>query len=133
MTDARNRSAEDIERELERRRSEIDRTVSAIQDRLTPEAAFDQAMAYMRGPGGRRVLEAVQRNPLAAAIAVIAIGWLLLGMRQTGEDRGPGRPSRVRVHEPPPPVPSASGTPSGAIGPSTSPPPGAAAGSATPL
>ena len=34
MTDATNRSAEDIERELERRRSEIGRTAAAIQDRL---------------------------------------------------------------------------------------------------
>ncbi len=136
MTDARNRSAEDIERELERRRAEIGRTVDAIQDRLTPEAISDHALAYMRGPGGRRVLETAQRNPWAVVIAAIGIGWLLLGMRQAGEGRGPGRPHRVRAQkaqEPPPPVSDAGGTPSGAIRPAASPPLDAAAGGTTPL
>jgi Protein of unknown function (DUF3618) len=68
MTDTTNRSAEEIERELKRRRSEIARTANAIQDRLTPEAALDQALAYMRGPGGRRVLEAAQKNRLAVVL-----------------------------------------------------------------
>jgi hypothetical protein len=133
MTDATNRSAEDIERELERKRAEIGRTADAIQDRLTPEAVFDHALAYMRGSGGRRVLEAAQRNPLAVVIAAIGIGWLLLGMRQAGEDRGPGQPHKVRPQEPPPSAPRRSETPSGATTPSTSPPPGAAAGGARPL
>ena len=132
MTDARNRSAEDIERELERRRSEIDRTVSAIQDRLTPEAALDHALAYMRGVGGQRVLDAVRRNPLAAVIAVVGVGWLLLSMRQPAEDRGPGQPYGVRPQEPSP-VPRTSGTSSGATPPAASPPLGTAAGGATPL
>ena len=133
MTDSTNRSAEDIERELERRRAEIGRTVDAIQDRLTPEAISDHALAYMRGPGARRVLEAAQRNPLAVVIAAVGIGWLLLGMRQAGEDRGPGRPHRVRAQKPPPLVPGAGGTPSGAIRPAASPPLDAAAGGTTPL
>jgi hypothetical protein len=135
MTDATDRSAEDIERELKRIRSEIDRTASAIQDRLTPEAVFDHALAYVRGPGGRRILEAVQRNPLPAVLAAVAIGWLLLSVRQTAEDRGPGQPHRTRPQEPPPsPVPRMSETPpSGATTPSASPAPGAAASDAPPL
>lgn len=135
MTDATDRSAEDIERELKRIRSEIDRTASAIQDRLTPEAVFDHALAYLRGPGGRRILEAVQRNPLPAVLAAVAIGWLLLGVRRTAEDRGPGQPQRARPQEPPPsPVPRMSeAPPSGATTPSASPAPGAAASDAPPL
>jgi hypothetical protein len=133
MTDATNRSAADIERELKHRRSEIGRTADAIQDRLTPEAALDHALAYMRGPGGRRVLEAAQKNPLAVVLAAIGIGWLLLGMRQAGEDRGPGRPYGVRPQEPSPPIPSTSGPPSGTITPAASLSPGAAAGGTTPL
>jgi hypothetical protein len=134
MTDATDRSAEDIERELKRTRAEIDRTASAIQDRLTPEAVVDHALAYLRGPGGRRILEAVQRNPFPAVLAAVAIGWLLLSVRQTAEDRGPGQPHRARPQEPPPsPVPRMSETPSGATTPSASPAPGAAAGDAPPL
>ena len=135
MTDATDRSAEDIERELKRTRAEIDRTASAIQDRLTPEAVVDHALAYLRGPGGRRILEAVQRNPLPAVLAAVAIGWLLLGMRRTAEDRGPGQPQRARPQEPSPsPVPRTSETPpSGATTPSAPPAPGAAASDAPPL
>jgi hypothetical protein len=132
MTDASNRSAENIERELERRRSEIDRTISAIQDRLTPEAAFDHALAYMRGAGGQRVLDAVRRNPLAAVIAVVGVGWLLLGMRQPAEDRGLGQPHKVRPQELPP-VPRTNETPFSVTTPSASPSPGAAAGGARSL
>ena len=134
MTDATDRSAEDIERELERTRAGIDGTASAIQDRLTPEAVFDHALAYLRGPGGRRILEAAQRNPLPAVLAAVAIGWLLLGMRRTAEDRGPGQPQRARPQEPPPsPAPRMSETPSGATTPSAPPAPGAAASDAPPL
>jgi hypothetical protein len=134
MTDATDRSAEDIERELKRTRAEIDRTASAIQDRLTPEAVVDHALAYLRGPGGRRILETVQRNPLPAVLAAVAIGWLLLGMRRTAEDRGPGQPQRARPQEPPSPVPRTSETPpSGATTPSAPPAPGAAASDAPPL
>ena len=135
MTDATDRSAEDIERELKRTRAEIDRTASAIQDRLTPEAVVDHALAYLRGPGGRRILEAVQRNPLPAVLAAVAIGWLLLGVRRTAEDRGPGQPQRARPQEPPPsPVPRTSETPpSGATTPLAPPVPGAAASDAPPL
>lgn len=134
MTDATDRSAEDIERELKRTRAEIDRTASAIQDRLTPEAVFDHALAYLRGPGGRRILETVQRNPLPAVLAAVAIGWLLLGVRRTAEDRGPGQPQRARPQEPPPsPVPGMSETPpSGATTPSAPPAPGAVAASDAP-
>jgi hypothetical protein len=129
MTDVTGRSAEDIERDLERKRFEIDRTVAAIQDRLTPEAAFDHALAYMRGPGGQRFLGAVQRNPIVAVIAAVSVGWLLLGMRQPAEDRGPGQQHRTRPQEPsPPPVPRTSETRSGATTPPAAPPPGAAAG-----
>jgi Protein of unknown function (DUF3618) len=133
MTDTTNRSAEEIERELKRRRSEIARTANAIQDRLTPEAALDQALAYMRGPGGRRVLEAAQKNPLAVVLAAIGLGWLLLGMRQADEDGGPGRPYGVRTQEPPSRVPGADGPPSGTIRPTVSPSPGVTAGGTTPL
>jgi hypothetical protein len=133
MADVTGRSTKDIERELERKRSEIDRTVAAIQARLTPEAAFDQALAYMRGPGGQRFLGAVQRNPIVAVIAAVTVGWLLLGMRQPAEDRGPRQPHRARPQEPPPPIPRTSETPSGATTPSAAPPPGAAADGTTPL
>jgi hypothetical protein len=128
MTDTTNRSTHEIERELKRRRSEIARTADAIQDRLTPEVALDHALAYVRGPGGRRVLEAAQRNPLAVVLAAIGIGWLLLGMRQVGEDRGPGRPYGLKPQEPPPPVPGASGPPSGTSKPAASASPSVAAG-----
>ncbi len=133
MTDTTNRSTHEIERELKRRRSEIARTANALQDRLTPEAALDHALAYVRGPGGRRVLEAAQRNPLAVVLAAIGIGWLLLGMRQAGKDRGAGRPYGVRPQEPPPPVPGAGGPPSGTIKPAASASPGAVGGGTTPL
>jgi hypothetical protein len=132
MTDTTNRSTHEIERELKRRRSEIARTADAIQDRLTPEVALDHALAYVRGPGGRRVLEAAQRNPLAVILAAIGIGWLLFGMREVGEDRRPGRPYGLKPQKPPPLVPGAGGPPSGTIKPAASASPGAVGGT-TPL
>ena len=82
-----------------------------------------------------RLVEAVQRNPLPAVLAAVAIGWLLLGVRRTAEDRGPGQPQRARPQEPPPsPAPRTSETPpSGATTPSAPSAPGAAASDAPPL
>jgi hypothetical protein len=76
MSDA-TRSSSEIERDVERTRSELDGTIHELKDRFSAESAVDYGMNYMRGPGGQRFLGAIRENPLAAAIALAGIGWLL--------------------------------------------------------
>lgn len=88
------RSSRELEREAERHRSELEDTVENLRDRFSPAAAVE----YMRGPGGKRLLRAVQENPLAAALAMAGIGWLLYtALRLQGEDERSGSASRAGV------------------------------------
>ncbi len=118
MSDAR-RSSMEIEREVERTRSEVDETVYELKDRFSPESAAEYAMNYLRGPGGERLLGAARDNPLAVVMALAGIGWLLYTANRPEPTRGSalGRrgsaqadPERLRRRGPPYPGMMGDGT-----------------------
>lgn len=78
------KSAAEIEREVEAQRAGIDDTMEALRDRLSPQAAVDYGLDYLRGDGGRRLMRAVRENPLAAGLAAAGIGWLLYTASRSG-------------------------------------------------
>ena len=62
------RRPEEIEAEIERTRSELDETLSAIERRLTPGQIVDQGLDYLRGSSAREYVrnlgESVKREPI---------------------------------------------------------------------
>jgi hypothetical protein len=72
---AGSRSTEEIERELERTRSEIGETLDEIQRQLSPGQLLDQALRYFGGPRqlGMGVGELIVRNPLP--VTLIGLGF----------------------------------------------------------
>jgi hypothetical protein len=107
MTDRRT-SPDAIEADLEAQRAEIGRTVDALRQRLSPEALLDQGGEYLRGPGGRRLMRAVQENPLAAILTVAGAGWLLYTASQPERRQPPARARRRQTPagDAPAPVPA---------------------------
>lgn len=97
------RSSHEIEREIERERSELSDTVNEIQRRFTPEAVVQQVGRSFREHGGEfgnSVQQSVKQNPVALALTGVGLAWLMFGrsFSERGEtaSREPGRPLHDR-------------------------------------
>lgn len=93
-TSSESRNPRELEDEVEARRSDIEETVSALINRLSPDRLMDQMMDYARGGGGdvsRSLVEAVRANPLPTLLTATGLTWLLFGQTQ--------RESRPRLAE----------------------------------
>jgi ElaB/YqjD/DUF883 family membrane-anchored ribosome-binding protein len=72
---------EEILAEIDRTRDEMDRTLSAIEHRLTPGQLVDQGLDYLRHSGAAEFVQnlggTAKQNPLPVALTAIGIGWLM--------------------------------------------------------
>jgi ElaB/YqjD/DUF883 family membrane-anchored ribosome-binding protein len=72
---------EEILAEIDRTRDEMDRTLSAIEQRLTPGQLVDQGLDYLRHSGAAEFVQnlggTAKNNPLPIALTAIGIGWLM--------------------------------------------------------
>lgn len=80
------RRPEVIIADIDRTRSNIDRTLSALEARLEPRQLVDEGFNYLRRSGGGEFVAnlggAAKQNPLPIALAGIGIAWLMaLGRR----------------------------------------------------
>ena len=94
------RTASEIERDLDRTRSEMSQTIDAIQERLSPGQLFEQGMRYFYSGGGRSFTDgaaefaqnfgrAVRDNPVPFALVATGLVWLMMGrgrQRSYGSD-----------------------------------------------
>ncbi|TCZ54986.1 DUF3618 domain-containing protein [Roseicella aquatilis] len=111
-TDPGNRSAAEIEREVERTRAGLTETLDELRERASPGQLFEQAIDYARSSGGTEMMrnlgQQVRDNPLPLLLIGAGIGWMMLsggsrgggGMAATGS--APGRATagsaRYRVY-----------------------------------
>ena len=109
---AASKSPEQIEDEIRGTRRDIDRTLSALQGKLSPGQLLDQALGYMKDGGGEfasNLGRSVCGNPIAATLTGIGLTWLMIGNRSersngaaawgehTAQVRG-DRPADFRAH-----------------------------------
>jgi hypothetical protein len=112
-TDPGNRSAAEIEREVEQTRAGLTNTLDELRERASPGQLFEQALDYVRSSGGnefvRNLGTSVRDNPLPLLLIGAGIGWLMMsgGSRKGGATTpmtaSPGRSirtggTRVRVY-----------------------------------
>lgn len=83
---------EQILAEIDRTRGEMDRTLSAIEQRLTPGQLMDQGLDYLRNSGANEFVEnlggAAKQNPLPVALTAIGLTWLMALGRQPAQGDG---------------------------------------------
>jgi hypothetical protein len=88
------RRPDEILAEIDRTRNEMDRTLTAIEQRLTPGQLVDQGLDYLRHSGATEFAQnlggAAKQNPLPVALATIGIGWLMALGRQPAQHEGYG-------------------------------------------
>lgn len=77
-------TAVQLEREIGQTRADIDSTLTAIQERLSPGRLLDKVLDYTKDNGGAfagNLGRSVRDNPVPAALLGIGLGWLMLAGR----------------------------------------------------
>ncbi len=89
-TDPGDKSAAQIEGEVERTRARVTETVEALRDRASPGQITEQVLDYVRSSGGteffRNLGASVRDNPLPVTLIGAGIAWLLV----SGGNKGAG-------------------------------------------
>jgi hypothetical protein len=79
------RRPDEILAEIEHTRHEMDSTLSAIEQRLTPGQLMDQGLDYLKNSGANEFVDnlggQVKTNPLPVALVGIGLAWLMAGGR----------------------------------------------------
>jgi ElaB/YqjD/DUF883 family membrane-anchored ribosome-binding protein len=111
--DPGNRDPENLERTADEIRADMDRTLDALERKLSPSQLLDRSLEYLRDHGGdmaRTVGETVRSNPVPIVLAAAGIGWLVAAslrgrsgddLDDTFGDESPyaQQSSRGRLHE----------------------------------
>jgi predicted NBD/HSP70 family sugar kinase len=97
------KSIEELEREADRRKAELDAKVDRIRERLMPQNIAEEALRSFATPANAAtdaVLETAKRSPLLVLTLAAGAGWLLLNARKNPV-RKPrrARSNRKRVKE----------------------------------
>lgn len=89
------RSSQQIQADIERRRSDLDRTLTLLEGRLQPRRLVDQGIDYLRDHGASEYLSnlgrATREQPLPLALVGVGLAWLMM---TNGRSAG-GSSSRV--------------------------------------
>lgn len=78
------RNPEQIERELEETRTSVDKTISALQDKVSPGQMIDETIGYLsKSSGGPKEYfanlgETLKENPVPTALIAMGLGWLMV-------------------------------------------------------
>ncbi len=78
--DSDNKSAAELQREVEAQRSRLEDRIDQIQEKLSPGQLVDELLTYTKGGGGE-FLSSLQRNvtanPLPVALLGVSLAWLM--------------------------------------------------------
>lgn len=78
--DPSNRDPEQLQRSADRIRADLDRTLDALERKLSPSQLLDRSLAYLRDHGGDLAVavgDSVRRNPVPILVTVAGLGWLI--------------------------------------------------------
>jgi hypothetical protein len=85
------RRPEKILAEIDRTREEMHRTLTAIEQRLSPQQLLHQGLDYVRHNGATEFVQnlggAARQNPLPVALTGIGIAWLMALGRQPAQQQ----------------------------------------------
>ena len=86
-----NKSAEEAEREVEASRGELDRTVEALKDKMTPGQLLDEATRTMGDAGTQifsKFIDQAKENPMPLAVMGLGLAWLMTSNNKGGRSGG---------------------------------------------
>ncbi|WP_062389664.1 DUF3618 domain-containing protein [Pseudomonas abietaniphila] len=86
------KNPDDLERDIDARRANIENIVDALENKLSPGQLFDQALAFTKNNGGEffnNLGTSIKNNPVPVILATVGVGWLMLGENQRPHSAGP--------------------------------------------
>ena len=89
------RSSEQIQADIQRTRSDLDRTLTLLERRLEPRRLLDQGVDYLRDNGAREYLsnlgKAAKEQPLPLALVGVGLAWMMMTNGRSGSSVTDGR------------------------------------------
>ena len=82
------RDPEQLEQAADRIRADLDRTLDALERKLSPSQLLDRSLAYLREHGGDLAYalgDSVRRNPVPIILTVAGLGWLIVATTRRRE------------------------------------------------
>lgn len=84
------RSSEEIRRDIQRTRAEMDDTADRLEDRLSPGRLLDEVWSRVRDRGnGNAVADVLRDHPVPFALMGLGLGWLAVE-QASGRSASPG-------------------------------------------
>jgi ElaB/YqjD/DUF883 family membrane-anchored ribosome-binding protein len=80
------RDPEDLQREADAIRADMDRTLDALERKLSPKQLLDRSLTYMQANGGdllQKIGAAVNKNPLPLLVTSAGLIWLAASSRKS--------------------------------------------------
>lgn len=87
-TDPGDRGVAELEREVDRERSQLSATIDALQAKASMGNIVDEVMRVVRDNGGdmgRNLGRTLRDNPLPALLAGVGVAWLMMGSGRPAE------------------------------------------------
>ena len=81
-----NRSSEEVRRDIERTLAQMDATVDALADKISPQHLIDQAWERLRGGADEGIGRVVREHPIPVALVGVGLGWLAVEQATDGGD-----------------------------------------------
>lgn len=84
------REPQELERDIDRTRSSLGRTMEELENRLSPGQLVDQALSMGRQHGGElasNLGRSVENNPLPLLLTAVGIAWLMLSSNEPRASR----------------------------------------------
>jgi len=88
LHDSSEKDPQTLEREIDQTRAEMDRTLGALEQKLSPSNLVDQAMEYLRTNGTWLADNAgrfAKEHPLPVALAGLGLAWMFVARRSSDE------------------------------------------------
>lgn len=89
-TDDARREPEDLQREADAIRADLDRTLNALERKLSPRQLLDRSLDYMQANGGdvlQKIGATVNKNPLPLLLTSAGLIWLAAASRSSSKRR----------------------------------------------
>jgi ElaB/YqjD/DUF883 family membrane-anchored ribosome-binding protein len=87
------KSAEEIQQEIERTRTEMSHTLRVLERKLSPGEWMDRTLGYFRGAGEQsgefavNLGRSIKANPIPVSLLAVGLGWLMCSGAERSERR----------------------------------------------
>lgn len=90
------REPEDLQRDADAIRADMDRTLNALERKLSPKQLFDRSLTYMQANGGdvlQKIGATVKQHPMPLLVTSAGLIWLAAASRSSSSSRRWDSPS----------------------------------------